>query len=309
MATRTDYAAKPSVFKSKLSSPFTKSQPRRSNRSRGGSRQATNRRTTTERAAIPNWYLLVGGLVGGILWLLFTPSSSSAERENTTPTESEPPREAAIPVTRLDLLHLPKVVAPVTPISDPIRSAILTSTPPTPTAPIETVPPEPPTPLVNESRNGILIALPEQRLTLPKNELPAAKVTPPNTATVALPASVEPPVTAPPSEPERLKYGFYDLLPQMEVVIPDDELNRATSQIGNNRDLLQVASFRNREEAERLEANLLLLNFQPKIESATSPTGTLNQVRVGPFNERRKLDRAKRLLQENGYNPIVIKGR
>lgn len=121
----------------------------------------------------------------------------------------------------------------------------------------------------------------------------------------------KPPEPKPEPEPVKaLQYDFYHVLPEREVIIPEQELRREVDKkrhVSNY--LLQVASFKQREDAEAAAVNLLLLNFQPQVEEVSTEKGTWHRIRVGPFDERRKLDRAKRLLQENGFEPIIVRGR
>jgi len=113
----------------------------------------------------------------------------------------------------------------------------------------------------------------------------------------------------PPKKKEGISYDFYNILPEMEVVIPEEELKQGG---GNTQEkatyYLQVGSFKSDDEAESRKAELILLNFTPSVQNVTiDGTQTWHRVRVGPFNDRRKVDQARRKLQDNGIDFIMLK--
>ncbi len=117
--------------------------------------------------------------------------------------------------------------------------------------------------------------------------------------------------TTPPPAPKKrdggINFDFYNILPELEVVIPSLELGR-----GNDAEkatyYLQVGSFKNQEEAEARKAELLLLNFTPSVQTVTVDNSqTWHRVRLGPFTDRRSVDKARRRLQDNGIDFIMLK--
>lgn len=122
------------------------------------------------------------------------------------------------------------------------------------------------------------------------------------------PARVEVP---PPPKP---RFDFYNTLPEMEVVVPDEELDRpppaspASTPAEPSTYLVQVGSFRRTEDADRLKAQLALLGFEARVESARiSAQDTRYRVRSGPYVGREALDRARTRLAANGFKGIVIR--
>jgi len=117
------------------------------------------------------------------------------------------------------------------------------------------------------------------------------------------------PPPAPPKKKEGINFDFYNILPELEVVIPEEEL----SQGGNTAQekatyYLQVGSFKSDSEAEARKAELLLLNFNPSVQNVTiDGSQTWHRVRIGPFTDRRKVDQARRRLQDNGIDFIMLK--
>ncbi len=114
--------------------------------------------------------------------------------------------------------------------------------------------------------------------------------------------------TTPPPAPKKrdgINFDFYNILPELEVVIPDLELGREEEKATY---YLQVGSFKSQEEAESRKAELLLLNFTPSVQTVTVDNSqTWHRVRLGPFTDRRSVDKARRRLQDNGIDFIMLK--
>ncbi len=114
------------------------------------------------------------------------------------------------------------------------------------------------------------------------------------------------------SEDKGPRFDFYHILPELEVTVPDDELakeeKRTTAKKQSVRYLLQAGSFREYKEADRLKASLALLGLEAKIQTVTiNSKDTWHRVRVGPYDSVRALGKARRRLQDNGIQPIVLK--
>ena len=113
-----------------------------------------------------------------------------------------------------------------------------------------------------------------------------------------------------PAEPE---YDFYSVLPEMEVVIPEDELKKRVEKqdpVASDPDaryLLQAGSFKNHGDADRLKAQLALQGFVANIQSVTVNGDTWHRVRLGPFDSAREADRTRRRLDEIGVRAIALK--
>ena len=149
--------------------------------------------------------------------------------------------------------------------------------------------------------------------------------------------------TTPPPKP---RFDFYTLLPEMEVVIPEQEISEGlqqtppppkkaapvveaapvtttsprqqatpvvttTAKPKSGTFYLQVASFRDGAKAERLKAELALQGMQTSIQKVTvNNKDTYHRVRVGPFNDLGTLDKTRRTLQKKGIEstPIKVRG-
>lgn len=109
---------------------------------------------------------------------------------------------------------------------------------------------------------------------------------------------------------DKPRFDFYNLLPEMEVFIPpqtlEDERERQSEESITY--YLQVGSFRNFTDADRLRAQLTLNNFDSHIQRVTiNDTQTWHRVRVGPFKSARKMDKVRNRLRVQSIDPIVLK--
>lgn len=136
-----------------------------------------------------------------------------------------------------------------------------------------------------------------------------AKSKPVATDTRAVKKSEPPKAPQVAKKPDGINFDFYNILPEMEVVIPDEELNKGgAAQQEKASYILQVGSFKSEQEAEARKAELFLLNFTPSVQKVTvDGSQTWHRVRIGPYTDRRKLDAARRTLQDNGIDVIVLK--
>lgn len=114
----------------------------------------------------------------------------------------------------------------------------------------------------------------------------------------------------------RPRFEFYTMLPEMEVAVPDSELDRVTetptSQPGDDdvTYVLQAGSFRKLDQADRLKAELALIGMPAQIQTVSIDGGsTWHRVRVGPFTNLQALNEARSELQRNGLKVIVLKVR
>ena len=113
--------------------------------------------------------------------------------------------------------------------------------------------------------------------------------------------------------PPKPRFDFYTMLPKMEVVVPDDELDHEplsspSGEAAQATYLVQVGSFRKTQDADRLKAQLALLGFEAKVVSARiSAQDTRYRVRSGPYRGKPALNQARKRLADNGFNGIVIR--
>lgn len=116
-------------------------------------------------------------------------------------------------------------------------------------------------------------------------------------------------------QPGKSPYDFFTVLPEMEVVVPEQELSGRTrpeeapttpaDDTGNY--ILQVGSFRESSDAEQLRARLALLGITARTQSVTVNDATWHRVRVGPVSGVRQADEMRKQLADNGIESLVMK--
>lgn len=105
------------------------------------------------------------------------------------------------------------------------------------------------------------------------------------------------------------RFDFYQLLKESEVVVnpePIPEQNKAEAEQVEY--VLQVGSFKNPSDADRLRAQLLLLNLDAKVETVKVRNAeTWHRVLVGPFPTRVTMARARGTLSNNELDSLLLK--
>ncbi len=103
-------------------------------------------------------------------------------------------------------------------------------------------------------------------------------------------------------------YDFYSVLPEMEVVIPKEELEQQAARDSKEYTyILQIASFKNRPDAEELKAKIAFSGQIAFIQSIDVNGTEWHRVRVGPFDSSREADKQKRQLEQGGHKALVLK--
>ena len=121
---------------------------------------------------------------------------------------------------------------------------------------------------------------------------------------------------APASKPPEPRFDFYTLLPEMEVVVPEQQIRgkpeqgvRQVERPGTY--YLQVGSFKNSEQADRLKAELAMMGFETVIQKVTidnnQTTETWHRVRVGPYSELEVLNQARGKLKASGIESSLVR--
>ena len=114
--------------------------------------------------------------------------------------------------------------------------------------------------------------------------------------------------------PPKPRFDFYNLLPEMEVVVPEQEIRGTPTREGVKRVeqpgtyLLQAGSFPSHERADRLRAKLALLGMETRIQTVSVDNSkTWHRVRVGPYKNLAELNEARAVLKQNGIDAILIR--
>ncbi|WP_110686279.1 SPOR domain-containing protein [Salinicola aestuarinus] len=129
-----------------------------------------------------------------------------------------------------------------------------------------------------------------------------------------------------PSQPATPTFEFYTLLPETEVIAPggedvsepapppepaaaaDDAANQTQQPKATGRYMLQAASFREIDDAERLANRLKDFGLLAKITDVRANGNQLwHRVQVGPYEDTRELSRAQDLMMTQGIEPLMIR--
>lgn len=133
-------------------------------------------------------------------------------------------------------------------------------------------------------------------------------------------------------EPPKTNFDFYRLLPRTEVRVDDSDLPGANPPApgrtatrpstsdgretagtpvarpsGPREYRVQVGSFRERKEADRLRAELALRGFESSLRTTDTASGTWHRVLLGPFRGRAAAEAAKaRVLTTRGIEAQIV---
>ena len=115
-------------------------------------------------------------------------------------------------------------------------------------------------------------------------------------------------------------FDFYKLLPKISVDVPKSDVQEKQQKqpAGSHQEtqkaspafnyILQVGSFKDFHEADRLKARLAFLGIEVKIEKVTLNEGDVwNRVRVGPLQSEREMNKVRSQLRNQQIEPIVLK--
>jgi cell division protein FtsN len=114
---------------------------------------------------------------------------------------------------------------------------------------------------------------------------------------------------APPAEN---RFEFYEILPQFEVVVPEDDAPRAAAAARPRPAetpgsfLLQAGSFSAAADADRLKANLALLGFESHVQRVRIEDDVFNRVRIGPIGDIDAAKRTQRQLRDAGIDALLM---
>jgi cell division protein FtsN len=105
------------------------------------------------------------------------------------------------------------------------------------------------------------------------------------------------------------RFEFYEILPQVEVVVPDG----APASGGKRRPaetpgsyLLQAGSFSASADADRMQANLALLGFASHVQRVTLDDNVFYRVRIGPIGDLDTAKRSQRRLRDADIDTLVM---
>lgn len=144
--------------------------------------------------------------------------------------------------------------------------------------------------------------------TTPKVEKVAPKPPPKPAAKPVAKAEPEPAPAA--EEPKQSKFEFYEMLPKTEVVAPKVDVYKSTPKDAKmeHRYLLQAGSFRNKSDAESMRAKLILQGLPGvKVDQSSGSSGIWYRVRLGPFDNKTAMNKARNKLGKLSILPMQIR--
>ncbi len=142
---------------------------------------------------------------------------------------------------------------------------------------------------------------------------PQASAARPSDPGVAPETGTQPPAT------NKSSFDFYQILPEMEVVVPDNEVAAEAAQQTRESPAaatgsgaagvlyLQAGSFRSAADAEQLKARLALTGERASVVPVIINGNAWFRVRVGPYADAVALDHAKRQLAAHGIEAIALR--
>ena len=161
---------------------------------------------------------------------------------------------------------------------------------------------------------GILIGLGLAWYLFAKGMIPQPEPPEPQAAETAQESASSEEIAPAAEEPKTSRYDFFTVLPEMEVVVPEQELSRQTrpeapapAQADGEQYILQVGSFRERADAEQRKARLALLGETATIQTVTVNDATWHRVRVGPVSGARQAEDIRNRLTDSGIDSLVMK--
>lgn len=136
-------------------------------------------------------------------------------------------------------------------------------------------------------------------------------------ASMSTPMQAEPtPVAAEPDpraeEEDEPRFSFYSMLPNFEVVIPEEEADvardvevEAVQQPGIY--VLQAGSFGDVGDADRRRAQLALLGIESRVQRIMIDERTYHRVRIGPMSNLDELNRVRSQLRTAEIDVLRIR--
>ena len=142
----------------------------------------------------------------------------------------------------------------------------------------------------------------------------AVPVLPPSSAATP-PVNTQRKEPAPPEPPKKVepRFTFYKILSEKEVIIPEnevktirrEELASKSAPVGHY--FIQVGSFINQTDAEKLKAQMLQIKIPAKLEMIQVDNSTWFRVKVGPYSTLNDVEKVRHYLKTHRVDSVVQK--
>jgi cell division protein FtsN len=115
-----------------------------------------------------------------------------------------------------------------------------------------------------------------------------------------------------PIEANKPRFDFYQILPEMEIIIPEHEIEQRRRLEGTGKSkhgtfIIQIGSFNQLHQADTLKAKLALLGIETNIETVEQGVNIWHRVKSGPYNTSKEVDTIQNRLHHNNIDSIAIK--
>ncbi|WKZ12661.1 MAG: SPOR domain-containing protein [Gammaproteobacteria bacterium] len=115
-----------------------------------------------------------------------------------------------------------------------------------------------------------------------------------------------------PSAPPEKRFEFYEMLPNSEVIVPEEGRDVRPGKTPVPLDtpgvyVLQAGSYGEFADADRVKAKLALLGIRSQIQEITVDERRYHRVRIGPIEDLAELNRNRGQLRKAGIDFLVIR--
>ncbi len=115
-----------------------------------------------------------------------------------------------------------------------------------------------------------------------------------------------------PIDSKQPRFDFYQILPDMEIVIPEHEIEERRRLEGTGKSkpgtfIIQIGSFRKPSQADTLKARLALLGIESTVQTVNQSGSIWHRVKSGPYTSFRMVDKIQNRLHHNNIDSIAIK--
>jgi len=113
-------------------------------------------------------------------------------------------------------------------------------------------------------------------------------------------------------EDNKPRFDFYQILPDMEIVIPEHEIAERRRLEGTGKSkpgtfIIQIGSFRKIKQAETLKARVAFLGIESTVQTVNQSGSIWHRVKAGPYTSFRLVDKLQNRLHHNNIESIAIK--
>lgn len=108
---------------------------------------------------------------------------------------------------------------------------------------------------------------------------------------------------------EKPQFDFYKLLPEGEnAAAPKPTGEDARAAAAHQRFYLQAGAFEDPSEADNVKARLALMGVEASVSRAElDGKGTVHRVRIGPFDDEKRLDEVRQEMAAAGIQTVPVK--